>query len=893
MFVLDKVEYSLTTAPLAVAVAANTLLLALDAHRAIRVDLAQSQSVEEIELPRRTSTSDRVRYLYLDPTGRHAIFSLTNGDNYYLHARWRKAKLLSKLRGHCISSVAWAPGRSHPHSSTRPILLGTTQGRVIEAELEPADEYFRREERYIRPVHVHPEGEPITGLHILPLPGSRTQRAVILLTTKKQLYQFIGPTGQASHGSETYTPSFDTPLYGPVFQNQSNRGSAPLSPGGGRGPNVLEVPTGGKISSLALHTPAQTMMPDRMAWLVDSGSYHGRINLDPNSSSLESKNQGDSILEEGILLPFPSSLPSSTSPPMDILLTAFHFVLLLPRRILAISRLTDRVVFDVAPPGPTETFRSLTQDTAKGTFWAITDKALYELIVTGEDRDVWDTFLSKRDYTSALRYARTEGQRERVRDAQATHFLEQGLLHEAADLWARTHRSLEEVALLLMDHALTNEDGTDPTGQASSFSGEERGQAPLRHFLTQRLDSGMIEGGTGGRKMQATMVATWLVELHLSRLDRLDDLYGRTGGKARIEDASGEEEQSLAHQEFCLWIDQHKTLLDAPTTYSLMESHARWPEYLHYAGAIGDWDRVIRYYLEDRDASKALMTLSRHGTEESVYRFSGHLMEMSPRGTVDMWIQRGKELVPRRLLPILMEYELHRGPGGMPRGETTHLDQGNEEDQALRYLEFSTGRLGCRDPVVHNYLLHLLARDAGPQEEHLLAYLRRQEEQGGGAMQSREDSPGVTSVPFHVDYALRECQRHGRAQACVRLYGLKGMWEDAVDLALKEKDLELARIYADRPASLSSSSNLLDGGTEEQELRRSLWLKIARYVVEEEKDVARAMQYLQHCPLLKIEDILPLFPDFVLINDFKVSWIGIGDDEQGCTYNSFPLLGAG
>jgi len=30
------------------------------------------------------------------------------------------------------------------------------------------------------------------------------------------------------------------------------------------------------------------------------------------------------------------------------------------------------------------------------------------------------------------------------------------------------------------------------------------------------------------------------------------------------------------------------------------------------------------------------------------------------------------------------------------------------------------------------------------------------------------------------------------------------------------------------------------------------------------------MDYLQHCELLRIEDILPFFPDFVLIDDFKV-----------------------
>jgi hypothetical protein len=34
--------------------------------------------------------------------------------------------------------------------------------------------------------------------------------------------------------------------------------------------------------------------------------------------------------------------------------------------------------------------------------------------------------------------------------------------------------------------------------------------------------------------------------------------------------------------------------------------------------------------------------------------------------------------------------------------------------------------------------------------------------------------------------------------------------------------------------------------------------------------VKRAMEFLHECDLLKIEDILPFFPDFVTIDHFKV-----------------------
>jgi len=82
-----------------------------------------------------------------------------------------------------------------------------------------------------------------------------------------------------------------------------------------------------------------------------------------------------------------------------------------------------------------------------------------------------------------------------------------------------------------------------------------------------------------------------------------------------------------------------------------------------------------------------------------------------------------------------------------------------------------------------------------------------------------------------------------------------GLYDEAVDLALKV-DINLATVYANKPE-------------EDEELRKKLWLRIARHVVEEERDIKKAMEFLNTCDLLKIEDILPFFPDFVLIDDFK------------------------
>lgn len=45
----------------------------------------------------------------------------------------------------------------------------------------------------------------------------------------------------------------------------------------------------------------------------------------------------------------------------------------------------------------------------------------------------------------------------------------------------------------------------------------------------------------------------------------------------------------------------------------------------------------------------------------------------------------------------------------------------------------------------------------------------------------------------------------------------------------------------------------------------------ARYVVENEKDIKKCMELLSESDnVIKIQDILPFFPDFVTIDHFKV-----------------------
>ena len=86
-----------------------------------------------------------------------------------------------------------------------------------------------------------------------------------------------------------------------------------------------------------------------------------------------------------------------------------------------------------------------------------------------------------------------------------------------------------------------------------------------------------------------------------------------------------------------------------------------------------------------------------------------------------------------------------------------------------------------------------------------------------------------------------------------------GEYASAVNLALKHDEIDLASLIADRPSDSDPA------------LRKKLWLEVARKVISQQGtgSIKSAIDFLKRCDLLRIEDLIPFFPDFVVIDDFK------------------------
>ncbi|KAH7885903.1 Pep3/Vps18/deep orange family-domain-containing protein [Phlebopus sp. FC_14] len=583
-----------------------------------------------------------------------------------------------------------------------------------------------------------------------------------------------------------------------------------------KAPKISELPGNLQHSELHFFTPNAEQalsLPKGLAWMTAPGIYHGTLNFDPNS---------DDHIDSTQLIPYPSMTSSvlggllrTNEVPVSIALTEFHFILLYDDRIIGICTLNGEQTYeDVVPLKPNEIVRGLTADPFRKTFWVYTDQSIFELVVGNESRDVWQVYLAQRKFDVALQYAKTASQRDRVLSVQARAFFEAGRYFQAAQCFAQCSTPFEEVALKFLD------------------AGE---RDALRSYLISRLERTRKTDLT-----QRMMLATWLVEFYLGKCDELDDLcvseFADNIDNVKTERAILEADLRHFFETYKAKLSSRclKANLDRNTMYELIQGHGRTDMFLFYARAVGDNERVIQHWILEEDWLMAIDSINRQPDLDLYYQFGTVLTRHAPKETVDSWLKQ-PALDPLRLIPALLQLQ------HLPRDPLL-------PNQAVRYLNHVIFNQHNTSSTIHNLLVTFYASPSFGSSDDDGALLR---------FLTTAPSDPLSGKPYYdLDYALRLCKTANRTQPCVHIYSKMGLYENSVDLALEKGDLDLARINADMPE-------------EDPPLRKKLWLKIARYVVQDRKDIKSAMRFLEDTELLKIEDILPFFPDFVVIDDFK------------------------
>lgn len=767
-----------------VAAGNNILLVGTNTGWIVRHDFSGDDATLELDLGAR-GMEQRIPKVFIDPGGRHSVFTVcssSTADTYYLHGKWRKPRMLSRLKGSTASCVAWNRGQIN-EAFTREVIIGTTSGQLYETAVEEKD----KKEKYCKLLfELTEDSEPFVGVQMEVVISGGVSRYFVMAATPSRLYTFHGASLEAAFKA--------------------------YAEGGG---HFTELPNESSISELQFY--GEQRRAERFAWLAGPGIYHGHLNL--GTQSANHSHDEESNVEQKWLLEY-SKLWDGPGPPkpLSLALSEFHFVVLMNNMLKVVNRVSQKVVeeqrFYTRSDLGSPTMLGLCTDVGAGAYYAYNEVSIFEITVQDEGRDMWQVYLGLKEYAAALEACRDLAQRDRVYAAQAEAAFEAKDYERAASFYAKTETvaTFEEVAL--------------------KFVGVGE-QDALRTYLLRKLDF----LGRGDRS-QVTMIATWAAELYLDKINRL---LLDVEDENKVDANEGSSENSEYHntvREFRAFLSDCKDVLDEAITIKLLGSYGRVEELVYYAGLKEQYETLIHHYVEQGEAKKALAVLRKPSVSpELQYKFAPALIMLDPHETVNAWTSTGLNLNPRQLMPALMRYSSERRPR-------------DEPNAAIRYLEYCIVRQLNQDSAVHNLLLSLYAKQ--PEDAALLRFLDTRYGKG------RMEGPDYFYDP---KYALRLCLEQKQMRACVYIYGMMGMHEEAVALAL-QVDPEMAKVEADKVE-------------DNEELRKKLWLMIARHVIQQGKatkgeNIRKAIAFLKETDgLLKIEDILPFFPDFSLIDDFK------------------------
>jgi hypothetical protein len=646
-------------------------------------------------------------------------------------------------------------------------------------------------------------------------------------------------------------------------------------------------------SSLKLWSTREGKRPDRFAWLRSDGVLIGSLSLSTSSPS-------SPIATPNRVISLPNHDAQLTgSFPVSISISEFHVLLLYEHDGLhALNMLSGEGVESLPQRhlggyGTRSVCLAENLDasgSASGGRYIVTSAGgVLEVGVKDEARDIWWLHVERGEYARALELARNQEQRERVHLAQAESALQKNETSRAAALFARAGSSapFESISLrLLHDHNA------------------------LKVFLLHKLDRlGPNE------RAQATMLATWLAELYL------EDNVGSSSGSASdefrsfLEDHKHELDGATTRQLlaehgledelvlFASLIGDHETVIthhigryDVERAIAAMRKPGV-PASLKYRHAPNlvelDPTKAIDFFISagsSFDARLLLPSLTRTSSDSKA-----QLVQAEAIRLLEHWIGRA---LPGSSDSSVRNFLI-----------TLHAQRGDERSvlQCIESPLFS-GALQSDDHDDQQGASDAPPRPLPPQVD-------------------LDDSNAIVSPPsFDKEHALRACLENNCTIAAVSLYASLGAYEEAVELALSV-DSSLAKQIADKPegddtlrrslwlqiaraaiGTATSDEHYHDDDdqndtSQEQETQQpphsqSIYKQSRKQRQKQKRrkqqqqqqqqqqtdadqndagvskpsasSVREAVAVLEEANgLLRVEDVLPLFPDFTRVGDFK------------------------
>ncbi|QPG72972.1 hypothetical protein FOA43_000276 [Brettanomyces nanus] len=746
-----------------------------------------------------------VKQAYLDRKGYHLIVQSTKDSFYYLHYQSTHYKELSKMRELPVVSISFFDKYSHKNT-TGPMVVSTSTGIVYEVNIES------KKERIMKQIWKSRDGIKYTCVSSMTQSkGSYVVYRVLCALTNNKIVQFCCTLPDTvSSSSSSLQSSFEK---GPISFNFNS---------------LIHITS--NIDTVAFLDVSE-----------EDSSYqitYGRVDF-------KSKKELSHL-----------KLDSATgSAVASISLTKYYIMILTTRNeLLVFNQLSGKEVSKQNLSTTGNRFIGFSSDKLLETYWLYSSEAIYEVLVENENTGIWRLMMEKKMFDEAISTLKNPHTSDAekyhtIRINQGKFLLKKGSFNKAAKILAETSEPLEEITLKFIE-----------SNQLKS----------LRIYLSNKL-----KALPKTFYMQKVIISSWLVELYVEGLNQLDVEMGRSRSNSIIDTAEVIDEQIAQRKEkflreFYSFLDESKNDLDKDAVYQIILSHNRKDELLYFANSIKDYNFVLNYYINLQKWEESLKVLSLQKDKALVYKYSTLLFVNYPVKTCDTWIRLIDDLEYLKLLPALLTYNQTVVKARRIRPN---------KNQALRFLNFLIEERKVKDRIVHNSVLSILIRYPNlKNEDPILKYLEGQHKSKSLFTSDKNDF----DISFDPDYILRLCLKYHRYQSAIYIFSMMGEYEEAVDLALDHDLIEYAVLVTDKPAESSIA------------VRKRLWLKISakliHSLIEHDKSLDEYRQLLMideniltkggeikcllkylmsKCEYLKMKDLLPLFPDFMVIDNFK------------------------
>lgn len=503
-------------------------------------------------------------------------------------------------------------------------------------------------------------------------------------------------------------------------------------------------------------------------------------------------------------------------------------------------------------------------DELSKTFWLYSDKHLYELIVDFQTSGIFNTMVDKNMFEDALDLLEDNTspkviqKRNFVLKRKGYYLLDKMKNKEAVELLAKTDESFNKVALRIFDLP---------------------DKSILRYYLTLKL-----KNFPNSMKAQRALLSSWIVEIFMEQMNSQDNMtvHNYTNEKSTIVDngndtndtlvmENGSRKSETLQKELYLFFEEQKNTFDIQTIYQIMISHNRNEDLLYFANLMNDYHFVLKYYISLQRWDDALKVLSAQQDPGLVYKCATVLLVNHPTKTIDTWIRLIDDLNTLHLVPALLTYN---------NTMVTPQNIKPQHNQSLRFLRFLIYEKKVSNKIIHNTFFSILISYPSLSNENIilkeLESYQKIKKKSFGKFDRGEPT-------FDYDFILRLTFKFHKIQSAIYIYSILNKNEEAVTLALDNDLIDAAILVADKP------------GDSDEYQRKHLWLKISEKLIGKvvtNKDYVKQNQKMffgdnnisekdhdpiyvlfkfltEKCDELTVKDLLPLFPEFIVIDNFK------------------------